>query len=1353
MACIEDGDGLGLGLSQDGAYVAGRHPIIKQPSVSPISSHDSNAPFSHHRSPSWVRSQQSFEYALPSPVPEQPLSPRQRASNAQFAAEASRSYSDLNVGQASVESNYIDQLESYESGISPKVRNHSNTSFTSTLSQIKRVSQRVRKDSFKKTHGYRTDSVATEMTMYRNGSLATEMSMSNDDPLQNNLDSTTFSNTPIRNRAAMDCMFSEGISPRTRISQSSTISTRSSSKSVDEIAKRRSDLAGIQQTDFGTLDSFNGLPYARDTSTDLYSSTDMNSTTIPESQQSTPTERVSFNPSLALLMAEEGRDVRVEANGRPLSEIEPLITSRTTHLILSNCHDASILEYLERVLPIVSHSLVVLDVSYCQLNELPQGLSQCTRLEELNLSGNHFLHSWHTDADALVRFYSTLQVLLIDHCALTILPGVLMHFRQLRSLSARGNHLTHLPAWLHHLRRLERISIGENPFIGPWIDICLPFTTAVVYTSTASDLEHSVRLAADASANQDTIGRSRSQSFSPGSLSQFNLSKNNPMTRNEDVLEELEDEDQSTEDPPFGRTLSSQYGNQISKAKVRPTVSTSDLKSLSDLEVSSAVSTPSTDACPATPSSIASSTSSPRKSSAGEADIGRWLTFRRKKVSRKASTTVLVVPTEPLPVSPAQSTISLATQEKKKISKDKLRPNTAGANTPPERTSSLSTRSSTATLSLVKGVDDDSSSLGSKSDRSTPRTQKQLHRTSFLPFALPIDPDARTAIDADIHQRHNVRILLEYLEDLSLLNPDQRRLNDWLDRPRSESISSQGSSSYMPALSRSGSESASSISNSTRPSSDDESQAKITSCTSLSSIREKQDSGSVNQPEPVLAPVAVKDDAIRRANIIGEIIATEQTYVKTLGELIDIYIIPSTKVDAHNQPQIPISERRIVFGNVEAIQHFHSQALLPSLCSAAQELLDKQGERPDANDAKAVEAFNALTAQVAESIAQTFERHVAFFRMYTAYVNNVESGQARVASWLSTTTPSAPYLRAGYSMSNLRREAAPMSKSFDTFQHNALGAGKLESESLALQSKDRKRIKLFLQRARLDKNHSQISLEAYLHLPVQRVPRYRLLFEDLVKCCPSERLKDGRSIINALGSINSIATMMNESKRQCEMNRRLLRWQERIRGTFPSPLVQPHRRLLHDGSLVLTRIVTRIPSFTARRVTIVGDTTTYELMEDPTLLQIADAEQLSSQTKAEDDQSRGHKQQQGSTGSSQNFPPPPLPPKDHKDALLQVHHLEQRFVSTAVEVILCNDILVILEASHPIGFSSSMSSATAANLTLFTVMRMEGEAKVVDERTLRIGDAEKIYYLTAKNRKEAEEWQRSFAIATRRPSM
>ena len=76
----------------------------------------------------------------------------------------------------------------------------------------------------------------------------------------------------------------------------------------------------------------------------------------------------------------------------------------------------------------------------------------------------------------------------------------------------------------------------------------------------------------------------------------------------------------------------------------------------------------------------------------------------------------------------------------------------------------------------------------------------------------------------------------------------------------------------------------------------------------------------------------------------------------------------------------------------------------------------------------------------------------------------------------------------------------------------------------------------------------------------------------------------------AYEAISSLATDMNEGKREAESRRRLVQWQSRIRGKFPSPLVQPHRyvvyaylwahsthmpdrRLIMDGRLQLTRVV------------------------------------------------------------------------------------------------------------------------------------------------------------------------------------
>lgn len=48
----------------------------------------------------------------------------------------------------------------------------------------------------------------------------------------------------------------------------------------------------------------------------------------------------------------------------------------------------------------------------------------------------------------------------------------------------------------------------------------------------------------------------------------------------------------------------------------------------------------------------------------------------------------------------------------------------------------------------------------------------------------------------------------------------------------------------------------------------------------------------------------------------------------------------------------------------------------------------------------------------------------------------------------------------------------------------------------------------------------------------------------------------------ALSEIAVLATNMNEGKREAESRRKLVQWQSRIRGKFPSPLVQPHRFVL-----------------------------------------------------------------------------------------------------------------------------------------------------------------------------------------------
>lgn len=110
-----------------------------------------------------------------------------------------------------------------------------------------------------------------------------------------------------------------------------------------------------------------------------------------------------------------------------------------------------------------------------------------------------------------------------------------------------------------------------------------------------------------------------------------------------------------------------------------------------------------------------------------------------------------------------------------------------------------------------------------------------------------------------------------------------------------------------------------------------------------------------------------------------------------------------------------------------------------------------------------------------------------------------------------------------------------------------------------LTTSQRRRIKQYLKRCRLNPRHTQLNLEGYLLLPVQRIPRYKLLLEELGRSTPpmSEFIDD--PLDRALAEIALLANNMNEGKRESESRRKLVQWQARIRGKFPSPLVQPHR--------------------------------------------------------------------------------------------------------------------------------------------------------------------------------------------------
>ncbi|OCH96469.1 hypothetical protein OBBRIDRAFT_4917 [Obba rivulosa] len=313
-----------------------------------------------------------------------------------------------------------------------------------------------------------------------------------------------------------------------------------------------------------------------------------------------------------------------------------------------------------------------------------------------------------------------------------------------------------------------------------------------------------------------------------------------------------------------------------------------------------------------------------------------------------------------------------------------------------------------------------------------------------------------------------------------------------------------------------------------------------------------------------------KDEPAKRGRIIREIVETERTYVKGLQELVDIYITPAsapvTALGGGKDTVVPAAERKVVFGGLEALFIFHKDSFLPALEHAAAPLLAPKDVTP-------AEAVGLLSLDVARKVAQTFVSHAAFMKMYSTYINNFDNSVARIRTWVTDRQTPTPSSTGTLSPSSSSAQLSSLGVAMSVASVSSVLADSPPNSAVTLSSGQRKRIRTYLKRCRMNPRHSQLNLEGYLLLPIQRIPRYRLLLEELVRSTPPLYAYMEDPLDRALAEISLLANNMNEGKRESESRQKLVQWQARIRGKFPSPLVQPHRRLIMDGPLHLTRVV------------------------------------------------------------------------------------------------------------------------------------------------------------------------------------
>lgn len=1047
----------------------------------------------------------------------------------------------------------------------------------------------------------------------------------------------------------------------------------------------------------------------------------------------------------ALAMVDDGTSAildhaKLEAMGgaqvlSAMSEDDLVGIPRYTHLLLSGV-GPDIIGLLPLLLDVLSTTLVVLDISNNDLGSLPAGLRHCSSLEELNVSNNPL-----RQLPAFIGDCANLRMLAADNCMLSTMPAEICQLASLHTILVRNNRLIVLPTWLGMLHRLELLRIDNNPFAPQWMPIVAPILSSTIVqsrsrsasasyshlrspsqqsymrslTSGINSLTTSQSSVAGPSSSTDSLGAavqsrpgpgpvqslrttrsgSRSESPLPTSAmsvraSQPNRSVSGPAPASKEVFAGTErlstggprtkqrrvqsaahymTDDSESESADL---KASKWGflRKVSLTRLRTDKDrTAQLSADAAANVSSMPSPGPTISSPVLvgnmprrpPMTAGWSTNMvPTRSGAEQADLN--MSTSSAPSSATQTTAPVALPIMP----PGFGRMSRANKRRSFLPIDPSPPSLNVSIPPtspfmaPQPTLSDAAEQQTYASTTTE---DAMETLGEESD-------SQYGPHSAMSHARPdsvysVNDEARYTRGLD-----SIKSYLRDLHDLSLPPAEPYGGFEVLEaNAPSETLSPAGDHSVLRAsVAESNSSGRNLLNIETGPS---------RSASMVSSGSERQSKYSAESPDAAPPAKSVKDDKGKRARVVREIYETEKTYVRGLSELVSIYVRPAAVPSGSSKSSesvVPVAERKVVFGGVESILLFHRDNFLPALEKVVQPLIAK-GDDED----------GATSALAAHQLGEVFRTYIAYMRQYSTYINNFDNALSRMKSWVGPP-------QNGVS-------SAPGSKPGSIVGVSAIGAGLAgfvpgdvkPHTGAVLTPSQRKRVKHFLKRAKENPKHSQINLESYLLLPVQRVPRYKLLLEDLAACTPSrEAIGPNDALDDAIMEIAKLASLMNEEKREAESRLRLLHWQQRITSRGPSPLVQPHRKLVLDGALQLIRVVKKASSFV-------------EVDSSPTL---ADGDLTVTGTKA----------------------------------VIPVEYIQPEPMDKPIMLILCSDMLVLVQQRATEGWDGQVD--------LFSVLRMAtlrepASVSASNDRVLRVVDNRSIYYFNGGSHATTLQWCRA----------
>jgi len=105
--------------------------------------------------------------------------------------------------------------------------------------------------------------------------------------------------------------------------------------------------------------------------------------------------------------------------------------------------------------------------------------------------------------------------------------------------------------------------------------------------------------------------------------------------------------------------------------------------------------------------------------------------------------------------------------------------------------------------------------------------------------------------------------------------------------------------------------------------------------------------------------------------------------------------------------------------------------------------------------------------------------------------SNFDNSMQRISYW--STDRSMPNPSPAISPSSSTAQLVGLGITMAITHPNAITENAVATGIPNLTTGQRKRIKAYLKRCRLNPRHTQLNLEGYLLLPVQRIPRYKLM--------------------------------------------------------------------------------------------------------------------------------------------------------------------------------------------------------------------------------------------------------------------